>query len=181
MYVPTIHGPLPVLLHEHCMYRFDSILSIVSLAIGGESQWPKRFDQFSRRKRFNQRARANVPLLHRTGWNRMSTWEVGYRESLETLKASSGCSHLAGRHESQRPEGGLEIGRVVLEIVQSASDAELQLGRVLARRAVGRDLVELGVTHVGDGCRLQRMELRDGGSHELNFSCELESGKVGLI
>lgn len=39
-------------------------------------------------------------------------------------------------------EGRLQVGGVGLEIVESASDAGLELGGVLARWARGRDLVE---------------------------------------
>jgi len=61
----------------------------------------------------------------------------------------SAASYLTGRDELQRAESDLEVGSVGLEIVESASNAGLQLGGVLAGRAVHRDLVELGGTHVG--------------------------------
>ncbi len=66
--------------------------------------------------------------------------------------AASVYSHLTGRDELQRPEGDLEIGSVGLELVESSGNAALQLRRVLAGRAVRRDLVERRGTHVG-GCR----------------------------
>lgn len=51
-------------------------------------------------------------------------------------------SHLSGGDELQRSEGNLQVGSVRLEIVQSASNAGLQLGRVVARGAVGGNLVD---------------------------------------
>ena len=74
-------------------------------------------------------------------------WMSQFRNS-----ASSANSHLAGRDELQRPEGDLEIGSVGLEVVESTSNAGLQLRGVLAGRAVRRDLVELRGGHFG-GCR----------------------------
>lgn len=58
-------------------------------------------------------------------------------------------SYLAGRDELQRSESDLEIGSVGLEIVQSTSNAGLQLGGVLPRRAVVGDLVQGGGRHLG--------------------------------
>jgi hypothetical protein len=63
------------------------------------------------------------------------------------IRNSSGDSHLAGRHELQWPECGLEVSSIALQIVKSTGNLLLQIGRVLARRAVRRDLV--GRTH---GC-----------------------------
>lgn len=65
---------------------------------------------------------------------------------------SAADSHLTSRDELQRAQSDLEIGGVGLELVESASDGGLELRGVLAGRAVRRDLVELGGTHVG-GCR----------------------------
>lgn len=53
-------------------------------------------------------------------------------------------SYLLGRDELQRAEGSLEIGSVRLEVVESTSNAGLELRGVLARGRVGRDLVEGG-------------------------------------
>lgn len=61
-------------------------------------------------------------------------------------------SYLAGRDELQRAESSLEVGSVGLKVVEGASDGGLKLRRVLARGAVGRDLVELRGRHFGD-CR----------------------------
>lgn len=88
--------------------------------------------------------------------------------------ASSANSHLAGRDELQRPEGDLEIGSVGLEVVESASNAGLQLRGVLAGRAVRRDLVELRGGHFG-GCRRWSGWMRDGGS---KFEVGREKPKV---
>lgn len=71
-------------------------------------------------------------------------------------------SYLAGRDELQRAESDLEVGSVGLEIVESTSDAGLELRGVLSRGAVGSDLVEGGRRHLGRldsgretaGCRL---------------------------
>ena len=84
----------------------------------------------------------------------------------------SSSSHLTGRDDLQRPEGGLDVGGVLLELVQSLGDAGLQLAGVLARRAVGRDLVELGGRHVGDGLVVDVGEMRrvEGLTVGLNFS-----------
>lgn len=62
------------------------------------------------------------------------------------------ASHLSGRDELQGSEGRLEVGSVGLEIVKSASDAGLELRRVLARRAVRRDLVQSGTHDCGFCC-----------------------------
>jgi len=51
-------------------------------------------------------------------------------------------SHLTGRDDLKRSEGDLEIGGVGLEVVESLSDAGLELGGVLPRGAVGSDLVK---------------------------------------
>ncbi|KUI59297.1 hypothetical protein VP1G_11067 [Cytospora mali] len=51
------------------------------------------------------------------------------------------------RDELQRSESDLEIGSVGLEIVESTSDAGLELRRVLARGRGGDDLVQLRGGH----------------------------------
>lgn len=79
----------------------------------------------------------------------------------------SSSSHLTGRDELQRPESGLEVGSVALEIVESASNAGLQLRGVLAGRAVGRDLVELRSRHVGRWLSTWRDRLVGQDSHGL--------------
>lgn len=73
-------------------------------------------------------------------------------------------SYLLGRDELQRPEGGLEVGSVALEIVQSTSDAGLELRGVLARGRGGGDLVELRGGHFDCWWRLFVSEERIGGS-----------------
>lgn len=104
----------------------------------------------------------------------MSNWE--YIASPRTTRVSMASnSHLTGRDEMQRPESDLEIGSALLEIVESASDAGLQLRGVLAGRAVRRDLVELRGTHVGGGCRLGEW-LIGRGSH--GFSLTFFGGAV---
>lgn len=51
-------------------------------------------------------------------------------------------AHLTRRNKLQWPQRTPHIGNVRLEIVERVGDASLQLGRVLPRRAVGRDLVK---------------------------------------
>jgi hypothetical protein len=53
-----------------------------------------------------------------------------------------GLAHLSRVRELQWSECGLQVGGVGLEIVESASDAGLELRWVRARWARGRDLVE---------------------------------------
>lgn len=65
---------------------------------------------------------------------------------------SPGHSHLTGRDDLQRPESGLEVGSVGLEIVESSGNLRLQLGGVLPRRAVGSDLVKGGRHDFGLWC-----------------------------
>jgi hypothetical protein len=64
-------------------------------------------------------------------------------------------AHLSCGNELKWSESDFQIGRVCFEIIQSTSNADLQLGRVLARRARGRDLVEgahdCGVVEGGSG------------------------------
>ena len=63
-------------------------------------------------------------------------------------------SHLTGRDELQGAQGDLEVSGVGLEVVESLSDALLELGGVLPRRAVGGDLVQgLGGHFGGDAQR----------------------------
>jgi hypothetical protein len=61
---------------------------------------------------------------------------------------SSSDSHLTGRDELQGAEGDLEVGSVRLKIVESLSDALLELGGLGPRGAVGGDLVEGGAGHL---------------------------------
>jgi len=97
--------------------------------------------------------------VRRCRWNRI-------RGSVADVGGASGAnSHLAGRDELQRPEGGLEVGGVGLEVVEGAGDALLELRGVLAAGAVGRDLVEGRGAHVG-GCRGYRVDDLRGGSGE---------------
>lgn len=58
-------------------------------------------------------------------------------------------SYLAGGDELQRAQSDLEVGSVGLEVVESTSDAGLELRGVLPRRAVGSDLVQGGGRHLG--------------------------------
>lgn len=60
---------------------------------------------------------------------------------------------LAGRDNLQRAEGGLEVGSVGLEVVESLSNGLLELRGVLPRGAVGGDLV------LGLGAHLDSMML----------------------
>lgn len=63
-------------------------------------------------------------------------------------------SHLTGRDELQGAQGDLEVSGVGLEVVESLSNALLELGGVLPRRAVGGDLVKgLGGHFGGDAQR----------------------------
>lgn len=66
------------------------------------------------------------------------------------MQKEPALSHLAGRHELQRAQGNLEVGRVGLEVVQSTSNAGLQLRGRSPRRAVRRNLVQLRGAHSGD-------------------------------
>jgi hypothetical protein len=66
--------------------------------------------------------------------------------------SSSQCiSHLSCVHELKRSECDFEVGGVGLEVVESTSDADLELRGVLARWARGRDLIER--THDCGCCR----------------------------
>lgn len=53
-----------------------------------------------------------------------------------------GKSHLTRRYKLQWPQRTSHIRDVGLEVVESVGDTGFQLGRVLPRRAVGRDLVK---------------------------------------
>ena len=64
----------------------------------------------------------------------------------------SRISYLTGRDELKGAESTLEVGSVGLKVVEGASNGGLKLRGVLARGAVGRDLVELRGRHFGD-CR----------------------------
>lgn len=95
--------------------------------------------------------------------HRQSTRQCGaiaksFRTSLSQLRIlhklcqwASVHSYLACGHELKRAERDLEVGGVRLEVVESSRDAALELGRALARRARGRDLVE--GAHGCGGCR----------------------------
>ncbi|KAL1843534.1 hypothetical protein VTJ49DRAFT_1127 [Mycothermus thermophilus] len=84
-------------------------------------------------------------------WNRNSAVR-GLAFGRGAVCSSWASSHLTGRDELQRPESRLEVGSVGLEVVEGAGNGLLDLGGVLAARAVGRDLVEGRRAHVG-GCR----------------------------
>lgn len=51
-------------------------------------------------------------------------------------------AHLSGRNDLKWSQRSLQVGSVGLEIVQSTSNAGLELRWALAGWAVGRDLVE---------------------------------------
>ena len=51
-------------------------------------------------------------------------------------------SYLASRHELKRSKRAPHVWDVGLKVVESISDARLDLGRVLPRWAVGSDLVQ---------------------------------------
>lgn len=57
-------------------------------------------------------------------------------------------SHLLGIDELQRTQRRLEVGGVGLQVVEGRGDLGLKLRRVLARGAVGRDLVQGGGRHL---------------------------------
>lgn len=58
-------------------------------------------------------------------------------------------SYLAGGDELERPEGGLHVRDVGLELVERSRDAGLDLRGLGPRGAVGRDLVEGLLRHDG--------------------------------
>lgn len=60
-------------------------------------------------------------------------------------------AYLFGRDDLKRAESSLQVGRVGLELVKSASNAGLKLRGLCARRAVGGDLVE--GAHICGWCR----------------------------
>ena len=51
-------------------------------------------------------------------------------------------AHLSCRNELKGSQCGLQVGGVGLEVIESASDAGLELGWLLTGWARGRDLVE---------------------------------------
>lgn len=51
-------------------------------------------------------------------------------------------AYLTGRNELQRPQRGLHIWDVGLQIVEGVCDTALELGRLLPRGTCRRDLVE---------------------------------------
>jgi hypothetical protein len=71
------------------------------------------------------------------------------------VRACSECngewfsSYLAGGDELKRPEGGLHVRDVGLELVERSRDAGLDLIGLGPRGAVGRDLVEGLLRHDG--------------------------------
>lgn len=160
---PTILGPLPVLFHAP-LHVLDGIIFFCQL--GGEHTSPMPIGSMNSSRK-HPTALETCARLHSHSVEQDSR----IRESLGYGMSSESSSHLTGRHNLQRPEGGLEIGSVALELVKSGRDAGLQLGRVLARRAVGRDLVELRGRHVG---RLfvdwREREKIEGLTVRLNFS-----------
>ena len=90
-----------------------------------------------------------------------SAFESASREEICGIE-SSGSSYLASRDELEGTKSSLEVGNVGLEIVECVGDTRLDLGRVLPRWAVGRNLVQGGRRHVGgcvDGCRNCRCRL----------------------
>lgn len=60
----------------------------------------------------------------------------------------SSNSHLLSVDELQRTQRRLEVGGVGLQVVEGRGDLGLELRGVLARRAVGRNLVEGGGRHL---------------------------------
>lgn len=58
-------------------------------------------------------------------------------------------SYLAGGDELKGPEGGLHVGDVGLELVESSGDAGLDLIGLGPRGGVGRDLVKGLLRHDG--------------------------------
>lgn len=61
--------------------------------------------------------------------------------NLRPINGSCGLAHLSCVRELKGSESGLQVGSVGLEVVQSASNAGLELRGILARRAVSRNLV----------------------------------------
>ena len=68
---------------------------------------------------------------------------------------------LARRCELKGSQSGLHVGGVGFQVIDGIGDAGLQLRRMLARRAVGRDLVEMG--HFGN--------VKLEGAFERDLSC----------
>lgn len=62
--------------------------------------------------------------------------------SANVIKVSRSIAYLLCGNELKRAEGSLQVGGVGLEIVESASDAGLELRWLLAGLAVGGDLVK---------------------------------------
>lgn len=97
-------------------------------------------------------------------------------------------TYLAGRHKLQRPEGSLQVGCVVLEVIESAGDRGLQLGGVLPRRRVQGDLVD-GSHYCrratgswlscwgGEGRRVEVVLVVDGREDSINYSRPSRSGR----
>lgn len=68
--------------------------------------------------------------------------KIQTKEQIIKKKVQKRNSYLTSRGKLQGPKRGLQIGRVVLQVEESTGDRGLQLGRVLPRRRVVRDLVE---------------------------------------
>lgn len=64
-------------------------------------------------------------------------------------RRASGSSYLAGRDELKRPEGGLHVRDVRLQLVESSGDAGLNLIGLGPRGGVGGDLVKGLSRHFG--------------------------------
>jgi hypothetical protein len=77
-------------------------------------------------------------------------------------------SYLAGGDELERPEGGLHVRDVGLELVERSRDAGLDLRGLGPRGAVGRDLVEGLLRH--DGRLRYRYPGRRGASRSRSCS-----------
>ena len=68
-------------------------------------------------------------------------------------------SYLAGGDELERPEGGLHVRDVGLELVERSRDAGLDLRGLGPRGAVGRDLVQSVGGHFGCGLKFEKVRV----------------------
>ena len=87
-------------------------------------------------------------------------------------------SYLARRDKLQGPKGTLHVRDVGLELIQGGGDAGLDLGGLLPRWAVGRDLVECLLRHDGgvvEMCRWKDAWWRS--SSELLLQIEIHGAK----
>ena len=89
---------------------------------------------------------------------------VGCKPLLDWNRINS-KAHLSCGNDLKRSQCGLQVGGVGLEVIESASNAGLELGWLLARWARGRDLVE--GTHIC-GCR-ERECFRDFAKLRVEF------------